>query len=80
MQLTLNQELAIRDDLSTYNIFIAIEGTPMFDSLRDVIMSNDPCDPASVWCQTFNLSEVVMPDGSVADVITCTALPAAVTT
>ncbi len=79
MKLTLSQELAIREELKMFNIFIAIEGTELFESLLPVIMSNDPDAPTSVWAETFNLSEVVLPDGEIADVITCTSLAAEVT-
>ena len=78
MTLSPSLELLIRDDIATYDVFIAIEGTEEFDILSRICLANGAEDPSTIWCKTFNLTEVKMPGGGYADAIVVTSLPAEV--
>ena len=65
-------ELAIRDTLSMMPYFIAIEGTPAFDAIAAVCREQYENQELM---ETFMLTEVAMPDGSLADAIVVSQLP-----
>ena len=72
--LTPTIELIIRDTLAMMPYFIAIEGTPEFAAISAFGLG---CRDNEELLASFQLTEVMLPDGKLADAIVVSELPAA---